>query len=106
LKLVLDPHVVDRLEVDAEAADLLTQLIVDGKVVVLMPRVFQDQLSARSSGMPDWLPIHEIPDAIAKADVLVSDDARCRSHAQASGQFEALMYEEFVELLKLLRLPH
>jgi hypothetical protein len=55
--------------------------------------------------MPEWLPIRPIPDVTnADGDVLISDDPARRRRAQGSGQFEALTYEEFAELLKLLRL--
>ena len=106
LRVVIDDHVFDKLEADTEQADLLTRLIVEGKIVVLMPRVFQDQLRVRSNGRPSWVPIHDIPDVTTEANVLVSDDARYRSHAEGSGRFEALTYDEFTELLKLLRLGH
>ena len=105
LKVVFDDLVFDRLEPDVEAVELLKALIFDGRIVVLMPFVFRNELLARFGAMPDWLPIRVIPDATNDdADVLVSDDPARRKRAELSGQFEALTYDEFSELLKLVQL--
>ena len=105
LKIVLDDRVFDRLEADRQLSELLSALIFDGRITVLMPYVYRNTLQARSGGMPTWLPIRLIPDTTsADADVLVSDDPARRRRGQVSGQFEALTYEEFAELLKLLEL--
>ena len=104
-RIVVDSHVLDRLEDDVESRELLTALIAEGKALVLMPRKLQRELTARAAGVPNWLPIHQIPDAAdSEADVFVSDDPWGRRQAQQSGRSEALSYDEFVELLKLLRL--
>ena len=104
-RIVVDSHVLDRLEDDVESRELLTALIAEGKALVLMPHKLQRELTARAAGVPNWLPIHQIPDAAdSEADVFVSDDPWGRRQAQQSGRSEALSYDEFVELLKLLRL--
>ena len=107
LRIVLDDHVVDRLETDLELRQPLEGLIFDGSIVVLMPHVYQSELQARAGGMPGWLPIRVIPDATsADVDVLVSDDTARRKRAELSAGLEGLAYDEFAELLKLLRLKN
>ena len=104
-KVVLDSHVFGRLEADPEASDLLTRLIFDGKVVVLVPEVVQNELRARPSGMPTWLPTRPITDATqSDADVFVSDDPTCRRRVRAFASCDALTYDEFADMLKILRL--
>jgi hypothetical protein len=102
LKVVLDSHAFGRLEGDAVSSDLLRDLIAESKIAVLVPKVIQDALQARSAAPPSWLPYHDVPDATkASADVLVSDDRRCRRRARSSRHFDrALTYDEWVELLK------
>ena len=71
LKVVLDSQAFGRLEHDAVSSDLLRDLIAESKITVLMPKVIQDELQARSAAPPSWLPYHDVPDATkANADVL------------------------------------
>jgi hypothetical protein len=107
LKLVLDTDTVDKLEADAVSARQLRELIAESKIAILLPRAIQEQLRARSAGLPSWLPFDDVADATrARADVLVSDDRRCRRRARSSGRFERSMtYDELVELLRSHQLP-
>ena len=102
LKVVLDSHAFGKLESDAVSADLLRELVAESKIAVLIPKVIQEALQARSAAPPSWLPYQDVPDATkANADVLVSDDRRCRRRARSSQRFDrALTYDEWAELLK------
>jgi hypothetical protein len=102
LKVVLDSHAFVRLEGDAVSSDRLRDLIAESKIAVLLPKVIQDELQARSAAPPSWLPYHDVPDATkANADLLVSDDRRCRRRARSSQRFDrALTYDQWAEFLK------
>ena len=102
LKVVLDSHAFGRLESDAASSDRLRDLIAGSKIAVLLPKIIQDELQARSATPPSWLSYHEVPDATKEnADVLVSDDRRCRRRARSSRRFDrAMTYDQWVELLK------
>ena len=47
LTVILDGHIFDDFEKDASAAALLNALACESKVVVLMPHVLREELSAR-----------------------------------------------------------
>ena len=101
VKLVFDSDAFVRLEADEAASQVLRQLIAECKIAVLLPRVVQEELRARSAGLPNWLAFAEVADATkANADVLISDNRRCRRRARSSGRFgRALSYEEWIESL-------
>jgi hypothetical protein len=142
LKALLDGHIYDKFEADSASADLLKATVASGKIIVLMPRVVQDELAARPAGVPCWLPVAQItdgvfvagisiagaarvggggvfeshlgesrkagPDAViaatahSDADVLVSEDNRCRERAKQFTRCECLTFDQFITLLKSL----